>query len=266
MACRAEDFTQATQALDHLRKRIGRSPFKDDESYTLYTSYLSAVLAQCTGSLNQAAATYSLRLFSLPNPGTPQDMKTTLSILATLNHLLLLRSNPDPQWLTDPLTSQLEPLLNTHPNVQLETAFRLLLALTKNTDSISVNRQKTLLSNASTKAQQLHNYQLITICLCYVSERFFSEAVGEQAVKSVRAARNVARKEGRGVLWRAVACGLCERVFERNGLVEDAAEVRKVWMEEVAAGLPDTMKVMLRGDGNAQAMLEGGGREVVMVD
>lgn len=84
-----------------------------------------------------------------------------------------------------------------------------------------------------------------------MASRFFANQVGEQPIKSVRAARNVS-KQGRSVLWRAVSYGICVDTFSRNGLVEDAQACLSAF-EELRERLPHA----LRGDVDVDVDADG---------
>lgn len=199
-----------------------------------------------------ALSAYSRPVFNLLEAGAASDFKTDIAILAAMNRILILR-NPahSEHYLTSVLFSQLEPLCNSHPNHYIEGAFRIIRALT--TSENSINRQKTLISNALSASQKLQNAQFVTMCLNYMTSRFFADQVGAQAIKSVRAARSVAKQQG-SVLWRAVSYGLCINTFQRNGLLEDARLCREA-LEALKEKLPaplknrgDTVKIERDGD------------------
>ncbi|KAF2711056.1 hypothetical protein K504DRAFT_429600 [Pleomassaria siparia CBS 279.74] len=245
MACHLEDRVHSKKALTSLRSRVTQQPFNNAERYTRVVSYLEAVYQQTRGSIDEALSTYSLPAFNLPEAGATgatSDFKTDIAILATMNRLLILRNPAHPEhYLTGVLFSQLEPLCNSHPNYYIEGAFRIIRALT--TSENSINRQKTLISNALGASQKLQNAQFVTMALNYMTSRFFAEQVGEQSMKSVRAARSVARQQG-SVLWRAVSYGLCINTFQRNGLEEDARSSQEAFNE-----LRDRLPTPLRNDG-----------------
>ena len=255
MACHSEDGAHGKMALKSLRARVAQHPFNNSDTYARTTLYLEAIYHQTRGALDEALSTYSQPVFSLPEAGstaTISDFKTDISILAAMNRLLILRNPAHPEHhLCSVIFGQLEPLCNSHPNHYIEGAFRIIRALTCSDNSI--NRQKTLISNALGASQKLPNQQFVAMCLNYMTSRFFADQVGEQAIKSVRAARSVAKQQG-SVLWRAVSYGLCINTFQRNGLLEDA-RLCQVAVEELKEKLPPP----LRGDGGVAVKVEQNG-------
>ncbi|KAF2179111.1 hypothetical protein K469DRAFT_674812 [Zopfia rhizophila CBS 207.26] len=240
LACKQEDWLTAETTLVSLRNQLGNTPFNNTGSFNHLVTYLSGTLDQGRGSIDQALATYGAPVFALPDAGvTFSDFNTDIAILATMNRLLIVRHPAHAEhFLTALLFSQLEPLCANHPNQIFAGAFRILRALTTSEDSI--NRQKTLISNALSAAQKLQNQQFTTICLTYMTSKFFADTIGDQAIKGARAARSVA-KQSRNALWRAVACGLCINTFQRHGLLEDAAHVQREF-EAICDKLPPPLK------------------------
>lgn len=254
-ACRADDLPHAKQALVGLRKRLHQPPFQNSDTFSRLAAYLSGVIDQSNGFLDSALATYALSEFSLPESGAHSDFKTDVAIIATMNRILILRNPAHPEhYLAGVLFSQLEPLCNGHSNLYIDAAFRIIRALT--TGDSAISRHKTLTHNALSTSQKLQNFQFITVCLSYMTSRFFADTVGEQAVKSVRAARSVA-KQSRSVLWRAVAYGLCINTFQRNGLLQDAADCQNTF-EELWDRLPEPLKAEIQVSAAAGTQYVGG--------
>ncbi|KAF1952003.1 hypothetical protein CC80DRAFT_453041 [Byssothecium circinans] len=240
VACYHEDKSTAKHAVAMLRERVDQHPFKGVEPYARSLHYVSAVLDQSNGSLDSALATYSQADFNLPDAGSGTDFKTDLALLATMHRLLIIRAPSHPEhYQAHLLFAQVQLLCTNHPNLYIECAFRIIQAIMINPDE-SINRQKTLIHTTTNRAQKLANMQFMSICLNYMAARFFANQVGEQPIKSVRAARNIS-KQGRSVLWRAVAYGICINTFQRNNLFEDAQGCVQAF-EELRQRLPPALR------------------------
>jgi hypothetical protein len=239
VACYHEDRATTKHAVTMLRERVSEQPMNGSEPYARMLSYLSGVLDQSNGSTDSALAIYSASEFNLPDAGSGSDFKTDLAILAAMNRLLVIRdpSHPD-HYLTQVLFAQLQSLCSSHPNLHIECAFRIIQAITNPDESI--NRQKTLIHTTTNRAQKLQNMQFMSICLNYMASRFFANQVGEQPIKSVRAARNIS-KQARSVLWRAVSLGICINTFQRNGKLEDAFACQQAF-DEIRERLPPALR------------------------
>ena len=261
--CSLEDTAAAERALKTLQKRTGKVPFNND-TYARLNAFLSGMVDQSKGSLDSALTTYSSRLLCLPdNVANYTDFNTDITILATMNRLLILQDPTHPDhFLASVLFSTLEPFCSTHPNVFISGVFKILRSLVSLDNSI--DRQKTLTFNAMETAKQLRNDKLMALCLINMTHRFFADAIGEKAVKSVRAARQIANRS-KSVLWRTVALGLCINTFQRNGLVQDAQGCVQA-LEGLRERLPPTLKsdfMGRSGNGGMVRMTDGQG-DVIM--
>jgi hypothetical protein len=258
LACRSEELPLAKDSLTTLKKRLKHPPFKNGETFALMLSYLSGVVDQSKGSFDTALSTYSQEQFILPNAGSHTDFKTDIAILATMNRILVVRNPAHPEhYLMGVLFSQLEPVCANHPNRFVEVAFSFIRAIS--TTDNSINRHKTLIHNALSAAQKLNSNQLMTMCLCYMSSRFFADTVGEQTLKSVRAARSIA-KQNKSVLWIAVAYGLCINTLQRNGMLDQAMECQQN-LSEVWDKLPPSLQASMQ---NGDSRVVDGNGDVLM--
>lgn len=254
--CRLDNIPEAQRALARLRKQANKAPFKDDEDYTRLTSYLSGVVAQSAGALSDASSAYSATELMLPDAGSHMDLKAHLQILAAMNKLLIVRNPSHPEhYLTQILFAQLEKICHNHPNQYIVCAFCIIRAI-QNDDS-SINRQKTLASNAANMAKSLQNTQFIALGLSLLASRFLTDTVSEQAIKSARASRALT-KQAKTLLWRTVALGQCMHTFQRNGLFQDADDCRKA-LAEIWGGLPlplqENLKIEQRVDGSGDDIM-----------
>ncbi|ORY15456.1 cohesin loading factor-domain-containing protein [Clohesyomyces aquaticus] len=242
IACHHEDRAAAQSTLASLHKLEMQPPLNNVDNYTRMSTYLSGILDQSHGALNYALTTYQSPLFSLPDSNASHtDFATDLAILATMNRLLIIRDPTHPEhFLTGTLFSQLEPLCAAHPNKYFEAAFKIIRALV--TEEQSINRQKTLISNAvnASRAVQNANGQFVVMALTYMTSKFFADVMGEQGIKSARAVRSVA-KGSRSSLWQAVAYGLCVKTFMNNGLGMDARQAQ-VAFEAIRERLPPGLR------------------------
>lgn len=261
MACYSGNLPEADRTMKFLQKRMTEPPLKDVDSFVRLASYLEGVIEQSKGSLDKALSLYALSQFSLPDSGAHGDLKTDIAIIANMNRILILRDPSHPEhFLMGVIFAQLEPLCTNHPNAFIDAGFRLIRALT--TSDNSINRQKTLTSNAISAASKVDNWQFISMALAYMSSRFFAETVGEQALKSVRAARSMAKKS-RSALWRAVAFGLCINSFRRNGLLQDAMDCQPAF-DEIKDKLPASLIARLQAEATGTYLISDAYQDVHM--
>ncbi|XDG01955.1 hypothetical protein ABKA04_001570 [Annulohypoxylon sp. FPYF3050] len=196
----------------------------------LYSTYLSGVYHQGTGDLKTASVIYGNPIFSLDDEsdgsGSRRTAETEVSLLATFNRIWIMQ-HPDyrDDRLTLDLLEQLRPLCADHPNLEIRTAYNLVLAAVQTNPPIPMTAVKMHISTALNNAQSLGNVQTLSIALNVMRAKLFQDIVGDQALKSAKAASNQAKKSG-NTLWMSVADGMLAQSFDVQGQSLDA---RKAW-------------------------------------
>lgn len=242
LACNQGRWDEAERLLTSLREQASKPPFTNSKTHERLIMYFTAALAQATGSLNKALSIYQSHLLTLPQTAThTSDFNTDIALLATMNQIIILRDPTHPQhYQTSQLVSQIEPLCLKHPNTSLHLAFNMIRIITSPRDSkLSL---KSGLATLLPLAKKVENFQFITMGLNLMGQLFFSDTLGDQAQKSVRAARSSARSSGIPV-WQAVASGLLMTTLQRHGQFEQVGlvgrELSAVW---------DRLPPQLRGE------------------
>ncbi|KAI2623334.1 cohesin loading factor-domain-containing protein [Hypoxylon sp. NC1633] len=197
----------------------------------LYSKYLSGVYHQGIGDLKTAILVYRNQLFSLSDNGRNGSRKTSevdVSILAAFNRIWIMQ-HPDykDDQLTLDLLEQLRPLCVDHPNIEIRTAYNLVLAAVQTNPPIPMMAVKSHISTALHNAQQLGNVQTLSIALNLMRAKLFQSIVGDQALKSAKAASNQAKKSG-NTLWMSVADGMLAQSHDVQG---QALEAQKAWQD-----------------------------------
>ena len=218
-----------------------RSVSNTPESLLLLTVYLQAVIFQGTGSLTEALSLYRSSLLSLPAPSEQRSrsqISLDISILSTLNTILIIRSTSHPQnHLVSSLVSELEPLCLQNQNHQISSAFHL-VAATTTSETILLTKQS--LQSALQASKQTDNKHLTCMVLNFMSWKFFRGVVGDQAQSSARASHSLAHQCMNG-LWISVSAGLLADTLEVAGRHEEAERARKIG-EKTSAGLPPALQ------------------------
>lgn len=196
----------------------------------LYSTYLAGVYHQGTGDLKTASSIFRNRMFSLDGGseknGNRKSTELEVSLLATFNRLWIMQ-HPDyrDDRLTLELLEQLRPLCADHPNMEIRTAYNLVLAAVQTNPPIPMTAVKMHISTALNNAQSLGNVQTLSIALNLMRAKLFQSIVGDQALKSARAASNQAKRSG-NTLWMSVADGMLAQSFDVQGQSLDA---QKAW-------------------------------------
>ncbi|KAI1805466.1 cohesin loading factor-domain-containing protein [Daldinia bambusicola] len=196
----------------------------------LYSTYLAGVYHQGTGDLKTASSIFGNPIFSLDNDsgrsGNRKAAEVDVSLLATFNRIWIMQ-HPDYRndRLTLELLEQLRPLCSDHPNVEIRTSYNLVLAAVQTNPPIPMTAVKMHISTALNSAQSLNNVHTLSIALNVMRAKLFQNIVGDQALKSAKAASNQAKRSG-NTLWMSVADGMLAQSFDVQG---QAPEAQKAW-------------------------------------
>lgn len=197
----------------------------------LSRKYLSGAIAQGTGDLDTALSLYSDSCFDVESFGRRQggrkQAEYELSLLAALNRLCIMQHNAyqDDQETLD-LLDLLRPLCGDHPNLEIRITFNLVLAAINTNPPIPMTAVKTHISTALNGAKALGDVKTSAIALSLMQVKLFQGIVGDQAMKSARAASQQAKRSGSN-LWMSVADGMLASSLEVQGLTAEAWSVRQ---------------------------------------
>lgn len=218
---------------DHMNTGI-----EPDEATASLLIYLEALCKHGLGELDVALRLYRSPQLAL-NPTTDFKPSTggvnPLKILASLNSILVMRTSNATVETADQLLLQLEPHCVTHINSNgneygsraMEAAFNILMATSASQTSADglIIKTKQYLQSAVHGAKVTLNNQLLCVVMNIMTKLFFSNIVGEQAEKSAKAGRSLAKKS-KDKLWTAVADRMYADTLVRCGKSEEAKEVR----------------------------------------
>ncbi|KAF2146126.1 uncharacterized protein K452DRAFT_219688 [Aplosporella prunicola CBS 121167] len=237
LACNKSDWRSARSHIASLSNTIPQ-PFNEQrKSMERFVTYLNGVVEQGTGNIEAALEQFQL----LRNyRSTGRDAQADLSILASMNSLLILRDPRHPKHdQADDLLRSLEPQCLTHPSKSIISAFYLLRAISHSKES-SIIKMKQCIQQALHAAKSVSNNQLLCISMNYMTAMFFTNIIGEQAEKSAKAGRSLAKRAGNS-LWTCVADGMLAGTYDKHGNVEGAAWTRHE-AEQLIPTLPEPLK------------------------
>lgn len=196
----------------------------------LYSMYLAGVCHQGTGNLEAAINTYSHPSFSLSADETRgkhrKPVEFEVALLATFNLIWIMQDvHYRNDQRTQELLEQIRPLCTDHPNMEIRTAYNLVMAAIQTNPPISMTAVKTHISTALSNAKNLADVHTLSIALNLMRAKLFQSIVGDQALKSAKAASTQARRSG-NILWMSVADGMLSQSYEVQGAM---LEAQKVW-------------------------------------
>lgn len=242
LACTRTDWEFATQSLNELRQTA--QGLKDALPMTVrcLMEYSAGTIAQATGDLKTALAIFQSPLLVLSSSSfsktTRNDPCRDIAILSSLNSILILRdpAHPSHSHLPD-IVSNVELFCKGSPNKYIQAAYFLVSATIQTESTIQT---KQFLQQALQSATAISNNQITCMTLTFMSWKYFRGVVGEQAEKSSRAARAMAKKAN-DRLWVSVTDEMMAETLEKQGKTDEAMSVRDEG-QRVTTGLPSMLK------------------------
>lgn len=192
----------------------------------LLSLYLTGVYHQGIGELKTALDIFQGDGFAGPL-GRVHGLKAgeqEIALLAGLNRLWIMqhdscRNDQD----TVDLIEQLQPVCNTHWNIDLRTAWHNVMAALVTEPPQQLNQQKQHIQAAMGGSKVTNNIVGAALTLCIMRSRFFENVIGDQALKSARAAAKQAQRSG-NVLWQSVADGMLAHSYDVQGQREESRQ------------------------------------------
>ncbi len=192
------------------------------------------------GNLGKALVLFKDPAFAVDTKPTADMMmqpRSMVCILANLDRILILRSDKyrDEKVARD-LLEVLEPICRDHPNTDIKVAFHIVSSLLDKNQSTA----KTTLIEGIALSKQTNNTLCTAIMLNLMRSTLYESVVGEQAMKSAKAASLQAKRSG-SVLWMSVAEAMLSKSHEVHGQHDtaiqrqtDAASYANEWFQHMA--------------------------------
>lgn len=241
LACARTDWDLASQTLNNLRQLAQELGSHLPDNVECLMEYAAGTIAQATGDIKAALAIFQSPNLSLSpsfSKTARNDPRRDAGILAALNTVLIIRDPTHPSHYQLPnVLSTLESFCQGSPNKYIQAAYYLICA-TVHTDSTIQTKQ--FLQHALQSATAISNNQITCMTLTYMSWKYFRGVVGEQAEKSARAGRAMA-KRANDRLWASVTDEMLAETLERQGKGEEAQSVREEG-NRLTMGLPPALR------------------------
>ncbi|RLL94617.1 hypothetical protein CFD26_102343 [Aspergillus turcosus] len=241
LACGRTDWDLANQTLKELRPIAEELGDQLPDTIQCLMEYATGALAQATGDLKAALSIFQsplLSLSSITSKTARNDPRRDIAILAALNTILILRDPDHPSHSNLPSAlSLVESFCKGSPNKYIQAAYYLVCATVQTESTIQT---KQYLQQALQSATAISNSQITCMTLTFMSWKYFRGVVGEQAEKSARAGRAMAKKAN-DRLWVSVTDEMLAETLERQGKSEEAEGVRDEG-HRVMTGLPSALK------------------------
>ncbi|SPN97602.1 uncharacterized protein DNG_01114 [Cephalotrichum gorgonifer] len=208
------------ESLDRVREATTEST---NGVIDLLALYLSGVYFQGTGDLDKAMSIFSDARFEPQDTMIQQrSMQLDISLLAAMNRLWIME-HPRFQNMAEStrLFERIRPLCQDHHDVDIQTAYNIILATITVHPPPAIQQVKNSMYTALSTSKKAGNTHFLAISLNIMRCRLFEHVVGEQALKSAKAASTQARRNG-NMLWMSVADGMLAHSHDVQGHVEEA--------------------------------------------
>ena len=237
LACSRTDWELASQTLNNLQQVFQEFGSTLSDTIECLMEYAAGTIAQATGDLTTALAVFQSPLLSL-NASTSKTARNDpcrdTRILAAINSVLIIRDPAHPSHSLLPnVLATIDPFCQSSPNKYIQAAYYLVCATFQSESTIQT---KQYLQQALQSATAISNSQITCMTLTFMSWKYFRGVVGEQAEKSARAGRAMA-KRANDRLWASVTDDMLAETLERQGKSEEAQGVREEG-QRLVAGLP----------------------------
>ena len=241
--CGRAAWHDAEEAIIALRTELADTDHGHDVLTDSILLYLAGVCKQGLGQLDQALGLYRDRSLHFDSNTKSTSLTQDIRALAAMNSVLIIRSTTSKsQAKTDAILDSLEPYCLHHPNSSIQSVYFLLRAHTGVKD-IAIIKTKQQLQNALGPAQVVKNIQLLSIIMNTMTESYFANIVGKQALSSARAGHSLAVKT-KNSLWVAVSDIMYRDTLETGGDASAAAAMDAKARMEVQK-LPEAVREKL---------------------
>lgn len=191
----------------------------------LLSVYLTGVYHQGTGDLQGALRIFLDSCFVVPRGSAGiKAGQREIALLVGLNRLWIMQhpSCRNDQETHD-LIELLQPYCTDHWNIDLRTAWHNVAAALETEPPQQLNQQKQHIQAAMAGSKITNNILGAAVTLCIMRSRFFENVIGEQALKSARAASKQAQRSG-NILWQSVADGMLAQSYEVQGQRDESRQ------------------------------------------
>lgn len=241
--CGRSGWAEAPKVIQELHRTIASLDTDPDEWTTSLTRYIGAMCRHGEGELEEALELYSAPKLTFTATRKDATALRDLQALATLNSILIRRHlNNGHVMEDDTLLADLQSYCLQHPDKAFAAAFYVIKS-TSHVNESTIIKVKQQVQAAVTAARTALNNQLLCIIMNIMTHLFFNGIVGDQAEKSARAGRTLAKKT-QDELWLAVAdkmYGETLALAGRHGEATIARQEAEQSMEALPKKLRETL-------------------------
>lgn len=214
-------WAKVRESLDKVYAAVVKSA---DSAMEIISLYVWGVYYQGTGDLEKAVIIYTDPRFEIGNATQQRNVRLDMALLAKMS-LLWVMEHPRYRNTAEStrLFEQLRPLCQDHHDVEIRTAYNIVLATITMQPAPPLQQVKNSMYTALNGSKTVGNTHFLAISLNIMRCRLFENVVGEQALKSAKAASTQAKRNG-NYLWMSVADGMLAHSHDVQGQAEEASQ------------------------------------------
>ncbi|KAK3646584.1 hypothetical protein LTR56_000488 [Elasticomyces elasticus] len=235
--CARSEWDAACKTLDEVATAVeGYETVLDTFTQALVV-YMRAVCQQGSGDLEAAEALYGSAELTWDSKSREVGALRDMQAVAGINRVQILRHFGRIDEANDLLAS-IQPFATANGNKSITSAYYVAKAAAQGPRS-PVIKLKQDLECAVKAAQSVSNTHILCVVMSMMTNMFFTNIVGEQAVKAARASRTLARSV-QSKLWHAVADKMYGDTLDLCGAPRDGDKARAE-AERMMRTMPEAM-------------------------
>jgi hypothetical protein len=256
--CGTSKWDQAKKAMDAYQDiDLPLLEGKPNAGTVTLATYLHGLIKHALGELDSALELYrssplQVKLVSgVKGDTTPVDLIKVLAALNSVEIMHLKGKHKEAELLLDWAEPHCRVIINNsgneHGSKAMDSLFHILKAADSRRRGGLIIDTKALLQKSVSAAQSINNTQLLMVIMGMMTELYFKNIVGQQALNSGKSSRTTAMKCA-NKLWLAIADKMCADTIELHGNKPQAEHMRKEAQQNMAS-LPQSVRDAFQSEG-----------------
>ncbi|KAK1077667.1 hypothetical protein LTR33_007892, partial [Friedmanniomyces endolithicus] len=235
--CARSEWASASKIMLETGETAAEHELKLDTATQALLVYIRAVIKHGDGDLEGAEALYASAALVWDSKSKETSALRDMQAVAYLNRIHILQHIGRREEAEGMLTL-IETFAVANPNLSI-TAGYYIVAMSAQGPQSSIIKLKTELAPGLKAAKAASNTQQLCMIMSIMTNMFFTNIVGDQAIKAARASRTLARQCG-SKLWQAVADSMYGQTLDLCGEPRDA-DVARIEGETMMRSLPESL-------------------------
>ncbi|KAK1813198.1 hypothetical protein LTR12_012452 [Friedmanniomyces endolithicus] len=200
--CARSEWASASKIMLEIEEAVAEHDLKSDTFTQALLVYIRAVIKHGDGDLKGAEALYASASLAWDSKSKETSALRDMQAVACLNRIHILQ-HVGRRDEAEGMLALIEPFAVTNANLAI-TAGYYIVAMSAQGPQSPILKLKKELAPGIKAAKAAANTQQLCMIMSIMTNMFFTNIVGDQAIKAARASRTLARQCG-SKLWQAVA-------------------------------------------------------------